>query len=194
APPAGRRRRRGARVTCTGLLGGTFNPPHNGHVLLAATAKKHFDLDPLRVHVSSNPPHKRVDVDVDTRLALARLAFPDDTVVRDDHPYSIDTVMGFGDDAIFLVGADQFAKFLTWREPDEILEHVRLGVATRPGYPREVLDDVLSQLRRPERVELFEMEPVPVSSSEIRERLRSGGSVEGFVPEAVAAEIERRGL
>ena len=65
--------------------------------------------------------------------------------MRDDHPYSIDTVTGFGDDAIFLVGADQFAKFLTWREPDEILEHVRLGVATRPGYPREKLDAVLAR-------------------------------------------------
>jgi nicotinic acid mononucleotide adenylyltransferase len=58
-------------------------------------------------------------------------------------------VTGFGDDAIFLVGADQFAKFLTWREPDEILEHVRLGVATRPGYPREKLDPVSRELRRP---------------------------------------------
>ena len=55
-------------MSCTGLLGGTFNPPHNGHVLLAATAKKRFDLDPLRVHVSANPPHKRVDVPVETRL------------------------------------------------------------------------------------------------------------------------------
>src|SRR5919197_4229808 len=130
-------------MTCTGLLGGTFNPPHNGHVLLAATAKKYFGIDPLRVHVSANPPHKRVDIDVGTRLALARLAFPDDTVVRDDEPYSIDTVMGYGLDAIFLVGADQFAKFLTWREPEEILEHVRLGVATRPGYPRDELEHVL---------------------------------------------------
>ena len=181
-------------MTCTGLLGGTFNPPHNGHVLLADTAKGQFDLDPLRVHVSSNPPHKRVDVDVDTRLALARLAFPDDSVVRDDNPYSIDTVSGFGDDAIFLVGADQFANFLTWREPDEILEHVRLGVATRPGYPREKLDAVLSQLRRPERVEFFDMEPVPISSSDIRRAVAEGGDVAGMVPPAVAREIERLGL
>ena len=105
-------------MTCTGLLGGTFNPPHNGHVLLADTAKRNFDIDPLRVHVSANPPHKCVDVDVETRLDLVQLAFPNDTVVRDDNPYSIDTVTGFGEDAIFLVGADQFAKFLTWREPD----------------------------------------------------------------------------
>ncbi len=181
-------------MSCVGLLGGTFNPPHNGHVLLAETAKRHFDLDPLRVHVSTNPPHKRVDVDVETRLALARLAFPDDVVVRDDNPYSIDTVTGFGDDAIFLVGSDQFARFLTWREPDEILAHVRLGVATRPGYPHEDLDAVLSLLRRPERVELFDMDPVPISSSDIRRLAAEGKPIWQLVPPAVAAEIERLGL
>jgi nicotinate-nucleotide adenylyltransferase len=181
-------------MSCTGLLGGTFNPPHNGHVLLAETAKRHFDLDPLRVHVSSNPPHKRVDVDVETRLRLARLAFPNDMVVRDDNPYSIDTVTGYGVAAIFLVGADQFAKFLTWREPDEILAHVRLGVATRPGYPRERLDAVLSQLRRPDRVEFFDMEPIPISSSDIRRLGGEGGNLANLVPPRVAAEIERLGL
>jgi nicotinate-nucleotide adenylyltransferase len=178
----------------TGLLGGTFNPPHNGHVRLARTAKEQFDLDELRVLVAANPPHKEVDVDADTRVALAKLAFPDDIVVRDDHPYSIDTVSGFGDDAIFLVGADQFASFLTWERPDDLLEKVRLGVATRPGYPREVLDSVLSQLRRPERVELFEMEPVPISSSEIRQRVRRHEPIDELVPEPVAREIERRHL
>ena len=181
-------------MTCTGLLGGTFNPPHHGHVLLAETAKRNFDIDPLRVHVSSNPPHKRVDVDVETRLELARLAFPNDTVVRDDNPYSIDTVAGYGDDAIFLVGADQFAKFLTWRDPDEILARVRLGVATRPGYPRENLEQVLSELRRPERVEFFDMEPIPISSSDIRRLVAAGTPIDDLMPPAVAAEIERRGL
>ena len=181
-------------MTCTGLLGGTFNPPHNGHVLLAETAKRHFDLDPLRVQVSSNPPHKRVDVNVETRLGLARLAFRNDTVVRDDNPYSIDTVTGYGDEAIFLVGADQFAKFLSWREPDEILAHVRLGVATRPGYPSGNLDAVLSQLRRPERVVFFDMEPVPISSSDVRRLVAEGAPIADLVPPAVAAEIERLGL
>jgi nicotinate-nucleotide adenylyltransferase len=181
-------------VSCVGLLGGTFNPPHCGHVRLSKTAKAHFALGELRVLVAANPPHKQVDVDVQVRVILSRLAFPADTVVRDDNPYSIETVMGYGDDAVFLVGADQFAKFLTWREPDAILEHVRLGVATRPGYPREKLDAVLAHLRRPERIEFFDMEPVPISSSDIRERVARGEAVDDLVPAAVAAEIERLGL
>ena len=181
-------------MSCVGLLGGTFNPPHNGHVALAARARAHFDIDPLRVLVSVAPPHKSVDTDADVRLRLTELAFPDAEVQRDERPYSIDTVKGFGDDAIFLVGADQFAKFLTWREPNEILDHVRLGVATRPGYPRERLDAVLEQLRRPERVELFDMDPVPISSSDIRDRLARGESIDGMVPNEVATEIGRLGL
>jgi nicotinate-nucleotide adenylyltransferase len=163
-------------------------------VLLAQTAKDNFELGDLRVLVAANPPHKEVGVDADTRVALTKLAFPDDTVVRDDHPYSIDTVSGYGDDAIFLVGADQFAAFLTWERPDELLDRIRLGVATRPGYPRDVLDGVLSQLRRPDRVELFEMEPVPISSSEIRGRVALGEPIDHLVPEPVAREIERLGL
>lgn len=181
-------------MSCTGLLGGTFNPPHNGHVALAARARVHLDIDRLRVHVSVAPPHKEVDVDADVRVRLAELAFPEAEVVRDENPYSIDTVTGFGEDAVFLVGADQFAQFLTWREPDEILEYVRLGVATRPGYPHEQLDYVLERLRRPERVELFDMEPVPISSSEIRAKIEAGEAIDGLVPPAVQAEIERLGL
>lgn len=180
--------------SCTGLLGGTFDPPHNGHVALAHAAKRRFDIDPLRVLVSADPPHKAVSTPAEVRLRLARLAFPEDEVVRDENPYSIDTVSGYGKDAIFLVGADQFAKFLTWREPDEILEHVRLGVATRPGYPQEKLDQVLSELRCPDRVEFFDMEPIPISSSDVRRLAAEGASIVNLVPPAVAAEIERRGL
>ena len=66
-----------------GLLGGTFNPPHNGHVALAARARERFGLDRLLVLVSVAPPHKSVDVDADVRLRLAELALPEAEVVRD---------------------------------------------------------------------------------------------------------------
>jgi nicotinate-nucleotide adenylyltransferase len=177
-----------------GLLGGTFNPPHNGHARLAACARERFELERLLVLVSVAPPHKEVDVEADVRLRLAELALPGAEIVRDENPYSIDTVKGYGEDAIFLVGADQFANFLSWREPDEILEYVRLGVATRPGYPHEELDYVLERLRHPERVELFDMEPVPISSSAIREKVAGDEPIGDLVPAAVAEEIGRLGL
>ncbi len=124
----------------TGLLGGTFNPPHNGHLALARAAREHFDLDDLAV------------------------------------------------------GADQFADFLTWKDPEGVLALSRIGVATRPGFPPERLDSVLQRLSRPDRVELFEIEPVPISSQEIRDRVGRGESIDGLVPPAVTELIAALGL
>src|SRR5438128_8188642 len=120
-------------MTCVGLLGGTFNPPHCGHVRLADRAREHFEIEPLRVLVSASPPHKEVDVDADVRVALTRLAFPTDEVVRDDNPYSIDTVSGFGDDAVFLDIGDQLVMLLTWDQPDQIGYAIQFGRGARTG-------------------------------------------------------------
>ena len=75
-----------------------------------------------------------------------------------------------------------------------MLELARLAVASRPGYPRDQLEEVLVTLKRPERVLLFEAPPVAVSSSEIRARVARGESIDGLVPPAVGAEIAGRGL
>ena len=75
-----------------------------------------------------------------------------------------------------------------------MLELACLGVASRPGYSRDRLDRVLAGLSRPDRVRFFEIEPVPVSSSEIRERVAAAEPIDGLVPPAVAAEIAGRGL
>jgi nicotinate-nucleotide adenylyltransferase len=95
---------------------------------------------------------------------------------------------------LFLIGADQFADFLTWKDPEGVLALSRIGVATRPGYPRERLNTVLRQLSQPDRVELFEIEPVEISSREIRDRVGRGESVASLVPPAVAELIETLGL
>jgi nicotinate-nucleotide adenylyltransferase len=97
-------------------------------------------------------------------------------------------------DPVFLIGADEFAALPTWKEPDAVLELARLGVASRAGYPRERLQEVLAGLSRPDRVLFFEIEPVRVSSSEIRQKVARGEAIDGLVPPAVAAEIAGRGL
>jgi nicotinate-nucleotide adenylyltransferase len=177
------------------MLGGTFNPPHNGHIALADAARRYFDLGELVILVAVRPGHKEVQLDGDSRLQLARAAFPDCRVELDPHERTVDLLKeGRWKDPLFLIGADQFADFLTWKDPEGVIARARIGVATRPGYPRERLDEVLGQLSHPDRVELFDIEPVPVSSREIRDRVGRGEPIEGLVPPAVAELIESLGL
>lgn len=179
----------------TGLLGGTFNPPHYGHLELARAADERFDLDELVVLVTVRPGHKEVQLDADTRLRLAQAAFPDHEVELDPHERTVDLLKaGRWNDPLVLIGADQFCDFLTWKDPEGVLARARLGVATRPGYPRERLDNVLRELSKPDRVEFFEIEPAPISSREIRDRVAEGEPIDDLVPPAVAELIGSLGL
>lgn len=188
-----------------GLLGGTFDPPHNGHLALARCGIEHFGLDRLLVAPTGRTPGKAVASDPEIRLRLAEAAFVDVPgaevsridVDRPQPAYSFETVRWVRDrwgEPLFLVGADRFADFLTWERPNEVLRFARLGVATRPGFDRTALERVLDAVAQPERVELFEIPPVPVSSSEIRRRVAAGESIEGLVPPAVEQLIGALGL
>ena len=182
----------------TGLFGGAFDPPHSGHVALAETALEHFGLERLLALVVVHPGHRDVVLDFPTRFGLADLAFavlPRTEVVPEEHRYTVDAVRGgrFGD-AIFLIGADEFASFLSWKDPNGVLEEVRVGVATRPGFPAEALESILGGLERPDRIEFFDIPELPISGTEVRERAGRGEPVDAFVPPAVAAEIDRLGL
>ncbi len=177
-----------------GLLGGAFNPPHNGHVELARRALEEFDLDRLDVLVSGDPAHKDVDSPVGVRVGLAELAFADlpGTSVRvDPYRYTIDRLRAEPppDDAIFVMGADQYRDFPSWKEPDAVLEQVQLGVATRAGVDRPPLAP-----GHEGRVRFFEIDSPPIASSDLRARARRGEPLDGLVPPAVADEIVRRGL
>jgi nicotinate-nucleotide adenylyltransferase len=180
------------------LLGGAFDPPHNGHVALAREAIRRFELDRLLVTVVADPGHKRASLPPETRLALTRLAFADvprAEVELEPHARTVDALEARGlDDPIFLIGADELVDFPGWKQPDRVLELARLGVATRPGYPPERLEAALEAVSRPERVLLFELEPLPISSSDVRARAAGGEGLDGLVPPAVAAEIDRLGL
>jgi nicotinate-nucleotide adenylyltransferase len=188
-----------------GLLGGAFDPPHNGHIALARAAFEHFALDRLVVVPTGYPPHKHVETDAETRFRLAEAAFADlpgfevsrHELEREGPSYTVDTARwaaGCYGDAIFLIGADEFCDFLSWRDPDGILDSVRIGVASRPGFPRERLDAVLAGLRRPDRVELFEIDPLPIESRELRVLVARGEPIDRDVPPAVARLVSELGL
>ena len=178
-----------------GLFGGAFDPPHVGHVALVDAALRAFAPGALVVLVAEEPWHKEVPTPVEARVELARAAFPSAQVEVDPFAATVDLLEERRfDDPLFLIGADQLAAFLTWRRPHRVLELARLGVATRPGFDRDELDAVLEQLPLPDRVLFFELEPTPVSSTEIRDRAARGDSLDGLVPPAVADRIRELGL
>jgi nicotinate-nucleotide adenylyltransferase len=173
-----------------GLLGGSFDPPHNGHVALADAAVEQLPIDRLVVLVAERPGHREPPtVDADTRLKLVRAAFPDADVELETHPFTVDAVRGSRfDDAVFILGADQAAAFGTWKEPDEVLKHVKLGVGARAGYPEPDLS------RYGDRVLRFDLDSPNVSSSEVRRRVAAGETIDDLVPPAVERLVEELGL
>jgi nicotinate-nucleotide adenylyltransferase len=181
-----------------GVLGGSFDPPHLGHVALAQGARSYFGLERLLVRVVERPGHKLVATPAPDRLELVRLTFegvPDVEIELDPHARTVDSLEALAlPDPVFLVGADEFAGFLSWKHPERVLELARLGVGARPGISRDRLEDVLAALSRPDRVEFFEIEPHDVSSSKLRELAAEGRPLDGLVPAAVAERIRQLGL
>ena len=120
-------------------------------------------------------------------MKLAQAAFPDLEVRLDPHPFTVEAVRG-GEEALFVVGADQAADFHRWKDPEEVLQWVKLAVGTRGGFEMPDLS------RWGDRVVPFELASPEVSSSEVRERVAAGETIDDLVPPAVARLIEELGL
>jgi nicotinate-nucleotide adenylyltransferase len=165
----------------TPLLGGAFDPPHNGHVALAAAVRERFG-EPV-ILVTADPGHKATAASADDRLALARAAFPGFRIELDPHARTIDLLRaGRFPDPLVVIGADEYADLPAWTEPEEVLRLARLAVATRPGFSVDG------------KVDQFVIEPVPIASRDVRARVAAGDPIDGLVPPAVAELIRVRGL
>lgn len=181
-----------------GVFGGVFDPPHLGHTALARAALEQLDLYGLLILVVADPGHKKATTPAETRLELARLAFAGDPRVEvelDPHERTVDSLEARDlDDPVFVVGADEFADFSTWKRPDRVLELARVAVATRPGVPDERIREARARLPTPDRVSFFEFPPVSVSSTLVRERVARGEPIDGLVSTEVAEAVRRLGL
>jgi nicotinate-nucleotide adenylyltransferase len=181
-----------------GILGGVFDPPHVGHVALARAAVSAFALDELLVLVVADPGHKTTTSPAETRLELVQLAFadiPEAVVELDRHGRTVDSLEERKPvDALFVLGADELAGFEGWKSPRRVLELVRLAVAMRPGVSRHDVDAVRARLAASDRILEFELEPIAISSSEIRDRVARGEPVDDVLPASVADAISRLGL
>jgi nicotinate-nucleotide adenylyltransferase len=192
-----------------GILGGTFNPPHMGHVVMAQEALDQLDLDRVVFMPVAVPPHKeaRDDPGAAARLELCRLAVADDDrfevstleIERGGASFTVDTLRELHDvepehDLTFIVGGDMAQSLPAWREPEAILRLARLAVAEREGVGRDDIARRLEPLHRGDRVVFFDMPRIDVSSSSIRRRVADGRPIRYLVPDAVAAAIAEQGL
>jgi nicotinate-nucleotide adenylyltransferase len=178
-----------------GVLGGAFDPPHNGHVALARAAVEQLGLERLLVLVAADPGHKEVSTPSETRLELARLAFadiPGAEVELDPHARTVDSLEARRlDDPVLVLGADELVDLQSWKRPERVLELARLAVARRPGVPDERMHEACERLSAPGRISYFDLSPVAVSSTLVRERVARGEPIDDLVPPAVAEAVAR---
>lgn len=193
-----------------GILGGTFNPPHVGHLVMAQEAHAQLGLDRVVLMPVHTPPHKELQHDPGPavraelcRLAVAgdgRLAVSTREIDRPGPSYTVQTLRAIAaehpeDTLVFIVGGDMAQSLPTWREPEELLRLATLAVAEREGVRRE---DIRARLRpldpHGERVRFFDMPRLDLSSSDVRRRVAAGRPVRYLVPEAVAEYVDTHGL
>ncbi len=194
-----------------GILGGTFNPPHLGHLVMAQEALHQLGLERVVLMPVSAPPHKSAPDDPGpaARVELCRLAVDGDErfavstleVDRGGRSYTVDTLRALHErdpehDLTFIVGGDMAHSLPTWREPEAVLVLARLAVAEREGVRREDIARRLAEVpgaEDPDRLAFFDMPRIDISSSDVRRRVAAGRPIRYLVPDAVADAIERRG-
>ncbi len=195
----------------TGILGGTFNPVHNGHVKLAEAYLSALQLDRLLIIPANIPPHKSNNglVGASHRLAMCRLAFAEEPLCkvsdielkREEKSYTVDTLEQltaiYPHDRFFLImGSDMFCSFTSWHHWQRILQLAVLCAGARKA--RSTDNEMEDQRRKLEALgaccELVDFEPLPISSTLVRKRICNGEALDGLVSPTVAKYIWAHGL
>ena len=194
-----------------GILGGTFDPIHTGHLILAEAAYESFQLDYVLIMPNGNPPHKpgQVNATMEQRTHMAELASAGNPHLKvsdfektpQDYHYTYETLEFLtkkhpDTDFYFILGADSLVLFHTWMEPGRICRCCRILAAARDRMEIEVLGEHMERLKRDYGavIEPLETPNIDISSNMLRERVRSGRSIRYYVPEAVEAYIREQGL
>jgi nicotinate-nucleotide adenylyltransferase len=200
-----------------GILGGTFDPIHFGHLDAADAARRALSLDEVRLIPSCDPPHRPIDplASAFHRFALVALAMQDDDALRASDmeltrpgpSYTADTLRALGaqgwhpSQLFFILGSDAFAEIATWREFPAVLDAAQFVVIARPGTTLDAAvartPDLRARFRRPDETSraagtsifLVEAHTRDVSSSTIRARLAARQRIDDLVPAAVARYV-----
>ncbi len=183
-----------------GLLGGSFNPIHNAHLILAREAKKQLGLERILFIPSCSTPKKEESLSAspEDRLEMVKIAirndpgfsFSDIEIRRGGVSYTIDTVKALRKEMpeasfVFLIGSDALAALSTWKSADELLRLCPFAVAERPGFPVKKISN---------GTRLIRLSPLDISSEMIRQRVSEGKPVTKWVPPAVWAYIREHAL
>lgn len=192
-----------------GILGGTFNPPHLGHLVFAQEAYVRLGLGRVLFIPARIPPHKPVEDEpgIDHRLEMCRLAIGDEArfevsdleARRDGTSYTVDTLEELHathpeSELFLIIGGDVALGFGSWQSPERVLALATLAVAPRPGTPQAEVERALSRLAGGQRARFFAMPEIEISSTMLRERARDGGPTRYLVPDAVRSYIDRNRL
>jgi nicotinate-nucleotide adenylyltransferase len=191
------------------VLGGAFNPPHIGHLVLAHEAAFQLDLERVVLIPTGEAPHKAIDPEPgpDVRLELTRRAAAGDELlevsdveVSEPGPsFSFRTLERLseqrpGEQIHFLMGADAAAHLESWMDPERVLELARPAIAARPGAALDEAEAALERLGAGERADWIRMPELAISSTRIRQRIAQGRPVRYLLPDSVLELIESRGL
>jgi nicotinate-nucleotide adenylyltransferase len=194
-----------------GVLGGTFDPVHNAHLAIAGEAKKRLQLDEV-IFVPAGQPWMKSDrtlAPAEHRLAMVQLAIRrrdyfklSSVEVEVEEPsYTVETLrtlkkkLGRQTELFLIIGSDNLMQFNRWKEPVEILKLATLIVAPRPGVPHPDMQEIEKKVPFiTGRTVLLDRPEIDLSSTEVRQRLAKGESIDDLVPAAVADYIREHGL
>lgn len=194
-----------------GIFGGSFNPPHNGHINIVRKITDFYGFDKVFIIPSSIPPHKRIigDVTPIERYEMCKLAFGDSDffvsdieMTRVGKSYTYDTLFELkksnNGELNLIIGSDMLLCFEEWYRYEQILKMAKIIVSSRNRNRKEtgLIKEKADKLNRlyPNTVTIFDMEPFEISSTEIREMLKNNEDISAFVPKSVCEYIYRRGL